>query len=152
MTNVVKFPGLSDDEKSNVFPFPASRNERKGRTSPSGGKTTQKTNSLKAGWKAAARRIFNFMRATIAVALQVLMVGALSVLYGLRKLITLVTALGMAAVYYSEGITYVSGVKGHPATIYTLLACMALIVLVHSARSIANLITLKRIAFLLVGR
>lgn len=92
------------------------------------------------------------MRATIAVALQVLMVGALSVLYGLRKLITLVTALGMAAVYYSEGITYVSDVKGHPATIYTLVACMALVVLVHSARSIANLIILKRIAFLLVGR
>ncbi|GLX91875.1 hypothetical protein Pfra02_44430 [Pseudomonas fragi] len=92
------------------------------------------------------------MRATIAVALQVLMVGALSVLYGFRKLITLVTVLGMAAVYYSEGITYIASVKGNPATIYTFVACVALIVLVHSARSIANLIILKRIAFLLVGR
>jgi hypothetical protein len=152
MTNVVKFPGSSDDKKSNVFPFPAPSNERKGDGLSKNGKATKKTKVSKRGWKAAARPIFNFIRVTIAMALQIVMVAALSVLYGLKGMITLVTSLGMCAVYYSEGITYVTDAKGHPATVYTFIACGALIALAHSGRTIAKIIILKRIAFFVVGR
>lgn len=148
MTNVVKFPGREDAQKNNVVLFPSSRKQ----VPLSSLSTERKSTSAKARCKLVAKTFFNVMRLTIAVVLQVLMVGVLNILYGFRKLITFVAVLGMAVTYYSQGITYVADAKGNPATIYTLLVCIAVIVLVQSARTLANLIILRKIAFLLVGR
>ena len=144
MTNVVKFPGQEDAPKNNVVLFPSSKKEGPMNSPATGRKPTQKNNSVKAPCKLVAKTIFNVMRLTLAVVLQVLMVGVLNILYGFRKLITFMAVLGMAVTYYSQGVTYVADAKGNPATIYTLL--------VQSARSLANLIILRKIAFLLVGR
>ena len=152
MTNVVKFPGREDAPKNNVVLFPASKKQGSMSSPSTERKHTQKPTSAKASCKLVAKTIFNVMRLTLAVVLQVLMVGVLNILYGFRKLITFVAALGMAATYYSQGVTYVADGKGNPATIYTLLVCVAVIVLVQSARTLANLIILRKIAFLLVGR
>jgi len=152
MTNVVKFPGREDAPKNNVVLFPASKKQGSMSSPSTERKHTQKPTSAKASCKLVAKTIFNVMRLTLAVVLQVLMVGVLNILYGFRKLITFVAVLGMAVTYYPQGITYVADAKGNPATIYTLLSCVAVIVLVQSARTLANLIILRKIAFLLVGR
>lgn len=154
MANVVKFPGQEDAQnpKNNIVLFPTSE-DRGARKAPShGGKPTQKKASIKARCKRAARIVFNALRLTVAVVLQALIVVGLNILYSFRKLITFMAVLGMAVTYYSQGITYVMDSKGNPATIYTFIACFAVIALVQSARTLANFIILRKLAFWLVGR
>lgn len=145
MTNVVKFPGQENAQKNNVVRFPAS--EDRGAQSE---KHNQKNTSVKARSKHAARIVFNALRMTVAVVLQALIVVGLNILYSFRKLITFMAMLGMAVTYYSQGITYVADSKGTPATIYTFIACFAVIALVQSAHTLANFIIARKVLHLLI--
>lgn len=144
MTNVVKFPGQENAQKQRgpVSSLGGSRGAKR--------KTQSKNTSVKARSKHAARIVFNALRMTVAVVLQALIVVGLNILYSFRKLITFMAMLGMAVTYYSQGITYVADSKGTPATIYTFIACFAVIALVQSAHTLANFIIARKVLHLLI--